>query len=257
MRFNRRFRPSPLPSPGVPGEGVRGARRSGFLLVELIIGLVIVALVMMGAAAIMTAVSAGWDDQDLTRSTQMQANQTYLRIQRILQNANYICYYAPGAISGSPATAGSIFFWQDYGLQTPGMPITDPYLGEMGLIEYDPTTETIWLYENSAPSSSDPTQMQQLTSQSDFAAFVAAFPGESWVAKQSLGGPGSEPGTGANVNDCLEVSGFQVYVNSSWNAGTSTQLPVVEYAIGFSRSDGTNLTLYNTTTVRTAATQPE
>jgi type II secretory pathway pseudopilin PulG len=255
MRCNFGIQPPPLPSPGVPGAGVRGARRSGFLLVELIIGLVIVALVMMGAAAIMTAVSAGWDDQDLTRSTQMQANQTYLRIQRILQNANYICYYAPGALSGLPATAGSIFFWKDYDLQTGT--ITDPYLGEMGLIEYDPTTETIWLYENSTPSLSDPTQMQQLTSQSDFAAFVAAFPGETWVAKQSLGGPGSEPGTGANVNDCLEVSGFQVYVDSSWNAGTSTQLPVVEYAIGFSRSDGTNVTLYNTTTVRTAATQPE
>ena len=55
--------------------------KRGFLLVELVIGLVIVALVMLGAAAIMGAVAQGWSDQDVTRSTQLQANQTYVRVQ--------------------------------------------------------------------------------------------------------------------------------------------------------------------------------
>lgn len=223
----------------------------GFLLVELIMGLVIVALVMLGAAAMMEAVSQGWNDQDISHSTQMQANQTYLRIQKALEGVKYVCYSTPGALTGTPATPACIFFWQDYDLQTGT--ITDPYLGEMALIQYDPTTQTIWLYQNLSPSSGDSNQMQQLTSQSDFAAYVADFPSESFVTKQALGGPG----TGANDNNCLDVSGFQVYVNPAWNSGTSTQLPVIEYAIGFSRSDGASLTLYNTTTIRTPATQPQ
>jgi hypothetical protein len=226
-------------------------RRSAFLLVELIVGLVIIALVMLGAAAMMEAVSVGWNDQDITHSTQMQANQTYLRIQKALEGVNYVCYYTPGAVSGSPTTPACIFFWQNYNLQSGT--ITDPYLGEMALIQYDPTTQTIWLYQNLSPSAGNATQMQQLTSQSDFAAYVADFPSESFVTKQALGGPGST----TSANNCLDVSGFQLYVNPSWNDGTSAQLPVIEYAIGFSQSDGTSLTLYNTTTVRTPATQPQ
>src|SRR5580658_1622736 len=105
--IDRRVRPSPLPSPGVPGEGarrLRGCRQyEGFLLVELIIGLVIVAMVMLAAAAMMETVSQGWDDQDVTHSTQMQTNQTYLRIQKALQGAKFICYYAPGALTGTPS----------------------------------------------------------------------------------------------------------------------------------------------------------
>ena len=58
-----------------------------FLLVELLIGMVIVALVMFGAAAIMEAAAQGWNDQDVTRSTQLQANQTYVRVQHALQGA--------------------------------------------------------------------------------------------------------------------------------------------------------------------------
>src|SRR5580658_2625441 len=105
--FIIKIRPSPLPSPGVPGEGEKAAcaanRRRGFLLVELIIGLVIVAMVMLAAAAMMESVSQGWDDQDVTHSTQMQANQTYLRVQKALQGAKFICYYAPGALTGTPS----------------------------------------------------------------------------------------------------------------------------------------------------------
>jgi hypothetical protein len=52
----------------------------------------------------------------------------------------------------------------------------------------------------------------------------------------------------------LEVSSFQVYVSS---LVSGTQLPLIEYSIGFTRSDGTTLTLYNSTTIRGPATQPE
>ena len=229
----------------------RGFRPRGFLLVELVIGLVIVALVMLGAAAIMGAVAQGWNDQDVTRSTQVQANQTYVRVQNALQGAKYACYYAAGDVNGNSAQPGCIFFWQNYNLQSGT--ILDPYLGEMALIEYDPTTQSLWLYQNPSPSQADPNQMQQLTSQSNFAAIVSQFPQQSFVQKQALGGPGSLSNDGTR----LQVRGFQVYVNPYWPSGASTQLPVVEFAIGFKQNDGTSLILYNSTTLRGPATQPQ
>jgi type II secretory pathway pseudopilin PulG len=226
-------------------------RRGGFLLVELLIGLVIVALVMLGAAAIMGAVAQGWNDQDVTRSTQVQANQTYLRVQSALQGAKYVCYYAPGDVNGNSVQPGCIFFWQNYNLQSGT--ILDPYLGEMALIQYDPTTQTLWLYHNRSPSQLDPNQMQELTSQSNFAAIASQFPQKSFVQSQALGGPGNQPNDGTR----LQVKGFQVYPNPYWPSGASTQLPVVEFAIGFKQNDGTSLTLYNSTTIRGPATQPQ
>jgi len=222
-------------------------------LVELIIGLVIVALVMLGAAAIMGAVAQGWNDQDVTRSTQMQANQTYVRLQKALEEAEYVCYWTAGGLNSNSTPPGCIFFWQNCSLHLPSEAIVDPYLGEMALIQYDPTTQTLWLYYNPSPSLSDPNQMQQLTSQSNFAAFVSQFPQQSFVKEQALGGPGSQ----ANDGTRLQVTGFQVYVNPAWLSGASTQLPVIEYAIIFKQNDGTSLTLYNTTTIRGPATQPQ
>jgi len=231
-------------------------------LVELIIGLVIVALVMLGAAAIMGAVAQGWNDQDVTRSTQVQANQTYVRVQNALQGAKYACYYAAGDVNGNSAQPGCIFFWQNYKLQSGA--ILDPYLGEMALIQYDPSTNSLWLYQNPSASSSDPNQMQVLTSQSNFATIVSQFPQQSFLQKQALGGPGIQPNDGTR----LQVKGFQVFVNPYWPSAAGAQLPVVEFAIGFKQNDGlirgikgmelaTSLVLYNSTTLRGPATQPQ
>ena len=69
-------------------------------------------------------------------------------------------------------------------------------------------------------------------------------------AEAALGGPGSL----ANDGTRLEVSGFRVSVSS---LSSTSQLPVIEYSIGFTRtSDETNLTLYNSTTIRGPTTQP-
>ena len=77
------------------------------------------------------------------------------------------------------------------------------------------------------------------------------FKQQSFVEKQALGGPGSL----ANDGTRLEVSSFQVYVSSLSS----------DYAVAGDRifdwfhapSDGTNLTLYNSTTIRGPTTQPE
>jgi type II secretory pathway component PulJ len=218
----------------------------GFLLVELLIGMIIIALVMFGAASIMEAAAQGWNDQDVTRSTQLQANQTYVRVQNALQGAKYVGYVTP-----SSSQTGEIFFWQNDNLG--GVEAGDPFVGEMALIQYDPTTASLWLYYVPSSQLTNAQAQQPLTlADINLSAEATWFAQQtSFVQKQSLGGPGSL----ANDGTRLTVSSFQVYVSS---LSSTTQLPVIEYSIGFTRpSDGTTLTLYNSTTLRCPTTQPE
>ena len=148
--------------------------KPGFLLVELLIGMVIIALVMFGAASIMEAAAQGWNDQDVTRSTQLQANQTYLRVQNALQVAKFIGYVTP-----SSSQSGGIFFWQNDNLG--GVEAGDPYVGEMAFIQYDPATTTLWLYQ--VPSSQlSNTQVQQPLTLADINLSAEA----TWFAQQSF-----------------------------------------------------------------------
>jgi hypothetical protein len=215
------------------------------MLAELLIGLVIVALVMLGAAAIMDAVAVGWNDQDVTRSTQMQANQTYIRVQNALEGAKYIGY--------SSSSPGTIFFWANDNFG--GVEACDPCIGEMALIQYDSSADTLWLYKCISPSDMTPAQQtaakQSLTlSQIDQASYATQFTQNyNFVEKQALGGPGDEPNDGTR----MQVQGFTVNLNS---LSSTTQLPVVEYSISFKQTDGTTLTLYNTTTIKGPTTQP-
>jgi|GEM_PF-1114028 type II secretory pathway pseudopilin PulG len=229
--------------------------KRGFLLVELVIGLVIVALVMLGAAAIMGAVAQGWNDQDVTRSTQLQANQTYVRVQNALEGAKYVGYWNAGSMDGSSSPATSIFFWQNDNFG--GVETGDPCIGEMALIQFDPTTNTLWLYKCLSPSQmngSQQTQAAQVWTLSDIdqSSYASQFTPQnySFVQKQALGGPGEQADDGTR----LKVLSFGVNVSS---LSSTTQLPVIEYAIHFQQTDGTKLALYNTTTIRGPATQPQ
>jgi type II secretory pathway component PulJ len=235
-------------------RGRRGAsqRERGFLLVELLIGLVIVSLIMLGAAAIIDAVAIGWSDQDVTRSSELQANQTFVRVQNALMGAKYVGYSNTGTLDGS--SAGTVFFWQtdNFG----GVEAGDPCIGEMALIEFDRTTGTLWLYSCPPKALMTPAQQTQASaqwtlSQIDLAATATTFTQYSFVQKRALGGPGTQSNDGTR----LAVKGFTVTPN---NVTSSNVLPLIEFAISFDRSsDDTNLTLYGTTTLRGPTTQPE
>jgi hypothetical protein len=214
--------------------------RRAFLFVELIIGLVIIAMVLLGAAAIIEAVADGWNDQDVTRSTQVQANQTSLRIQNALEGAQYI------GDPGSSGSASTIFFWANTNIGGAGE--TDPCAGEMEAIQYDSSTDSIWLYYCPTPAAAGASQVLTL-SDINQATWATWFTQQSFVQKRCLGGPG-----GANDGTQLNITGFTACVSA---LNSTTQLPVVEYSIDFTRSDGTSLTLYSSTTVKGPTTQPQ
>lgn len=232
-------------------------RKHGFLAVEMMIGLIIMAMVMLGVAAIMESVAQGWSDQDLTQSTQLQANQVFARVRNALVGAKYIGYCSPGSVSGGSSSSGSIFFWANDNFG--GVEAGDPRWGEMGLIVQDPTTNSIYLYEAIQPSQMSVTQQTLASTPMSFTSMNESTTPAQWESEAAsilqtttLGGPGTQPNSGTG----LQITGLQVsttYISAS--LASTSQLPVVEFAIGFSQSE-TVLTLYSSTTLKGPATRP-
>jgi prepilin-type N-terminal cleavage/methylation domain-containing protein len=210
-----------------------------FTLIELMIGLVITAMVMAAMAAVMTSVAEGWQAGSVSQSTQMQANQIYTRVQKILSGAKYVILPTNGS-SGS-----SIIFWANDNL------IADSTVeaGEIGLITWDSTTQSLYLYE--APSNLTGGQLAAAETQLDWSSLQTLTPAtvESWTYMQQtpLGGPG----TTGNAN-ALQVTSANFYVTGLTSAN---QLPIVEFSLGFSKN-GQAVTLYSSTTLRGPSTQP-
>ncbi len=227
--------------------------RTAFTIVELSMGLVIMALVMGSIAAVMGAVGQSWSVQETTQSTQLQANQVYTRVQRILAAAKYVGQYQAGAADGTSSTPGSIFFWRadDY----PGSPSDlTAETGEMGLIAQDPATHSLWYYRAIPYAQMNASQLARagvvmhwvdLTNP----ASPGLFKGLDFVQAQALGGPGNQVDNGTR----LHVIGAQFNCLSFSNS--ATQLPVIEFALGFTMN-GQNLTIYNSATLRGPTTQP-
>lgn len=210
-------------------------RRRGFIVVELIVGLVVVALVMLALASVLFAVARGWDDQDIAQSTEVQANQIYARVQSYLSAAKCVAWYSTGP------TSGAIIFWR-------ADDDSDGQIeyGEVALIVQDPTTHSLYLYSSSLPYTG---QAAAELSASDFAALTPAeIEGQSFMQQQLLGGPGAQPDNGTRI----DVDGFQVYATQTVTAPTpfvTSQLPIVEFTLTLSKN-GQSLTLYNSSTLR-------
>jgi hypothetical protein len=231
-------------------------RHQGFLAVEMMIGLVIMAMVMLGVAAIITSVAQGWNDQDITQSTQLQANQIFARVRNALVGAKFVGYCSPGSLSSS-SNPGSIFFWANDNFG--GVEAGDPRWGEMALIVQDPTTNSLYLYQPMQPSQMTAAEQTLASTPMTYATMNDSATPAQWeseaasiLQQTTLGGPGTQP----NSTTALQITGLQVstaYVTAS--LASTSQLPIVEFAIGFSQN-GTDLTLYSSTTLKGPATQP-
>jgi type II secretory pathway pseudopilin PulG len=207
--------------------------KRGFLLAELLVGLVIVAIVMLALASVLFAVAQGWEDQDVSQSTQLQANQIYARVQSYLSAAKCVTLSNPGP------TGGGIIFWradddQDGQIEE----------GELAVIVQDPITHSLYLYRATAP------YLGQAATTCTISQFTAAEI-ESWpfMQQETLGGPGNQPDDGTR----LDVDGFQLYLQAAPTNGS--QLPIVEFTLTLSKN-GQSLTVYNSSTLR-PSTQPQ
>jgi type II secretory pathway pseudopilin PulG len=227
--------------------------RKAFTFVELLMGLVVMALVLGAVSVILSAVAQGWSDQEFSQSEQLQANQVYMRVQHILSGAKYVGQYNAGSVDGSSATPGSIFFWRADDCPT-GLNDLTVQTDEVGLITLDYTTHTLWYYRAipwASMTLSQQTRAAVVMHWSDLtdSTSPAAFQALDFVAGQALGGPGNQTDNGTRMH----VIGAQFNCLSFSNNATS--LPMIEFALGFTMN-GQSLTLYNSTTLRAASTQP-
>jgi prepilin-type N-terminal cleavage/methylation domain-containing protein len=87
-------------------------RRSGFTLLELMIGMVITSLVMTAVAAVLSAVGQGWKQNGTVQSTSNGTVQTHLRVQRLIKSAHQLGAYRVGAISGTATLPAAIMMWK-------------------------------------------------------------------------------------------------------------------------------------------------
>ena len=123
------------------------ARRRGLTLAELILGMAMLGIVMMAAAGLIAAVAAGWKSGDAVARTANVAERAGQRVEDALAAALYVLQVK------APATAGAnsyVFFWKTDGIT--GLADGKAQFGEMALIEFDPATKAILLYEPMAGS---------------------------------------------------------------------------------------------------------
>lgn len=116
--------------------------RRGLTLAELIIGSAMLGIVMMATAGLMAAVAAGWKNGETVTRTANVSDRAGLRVEDAISTAFYVLQ------AKAPASAGAasyVFYWKTDGIT--GVIDGKAQLGEMALIEFDPTTKAVRLYE--------------------------------------------------------------------------------------------------------------
>lgn len=120
-----------------------GAR--GFTLVELSIGLVFTALLAVVVGGFTAATFSTWRESGDEQALRLSAEATMTRIAPALRSAPQVAaaFVRAGSSVNRVHLAG-IYFWANDGAQ--GLSDRRPQVGEMGLIEFDDSTGTLWLY---------------------------------------------------------------------------------------------------------------
>jgi len=118
---------------------------------ELSIGLVITSMVMAALASTWHAVASAWAASGGTPGAGLTASVTVSRIEQRLRASRYVFQYASGAINTTPAKPAAIFYWKADNWNATADGVCQ--IGEMALIEHDPTAKRLYLYEPIASAS--------------------------------------------------------------------------------------------------------
>jgi hypothetical protein len=201
--------------------------RNAFTLVELCIGLVVLAIVMGALAAFSLATAEAWKqgavtnavgNGDNTAAIPMIANVVSARLDNEIMSCAGVGGYYPGSLTDSSAQQTSILLWK----QNLDSPATNIEPREVDLLEYDPTNHMIWKYTSA-----------QTTPSITYTVFTTA-----WIATFKA--------SATKVPFARNIDGMQINVNTP---SSQTQLPLVEYRLYFNRA-GWAQTRYGAVCVR-------
>ena len=217
---------------------MRKLYRGGFTLAELMIGMLVTALVLSALAAFVNAVAVGWEESDGTQDAALEAHQAYQRIDHYLSSALYIAQPLVGTNSTS------VFYWANDDWDSGGVSAGDesPELGEMNLIQYDSTTDTIWLYQPIAASAMSADQFSTACVPQTYADISGA----------------SEPALFLSTLFYTRIPLAHDVTSATFDAigsDSASQRPLVEMNLTFAK-DGQTITQYGTVTLRAPSTRP-
>ena len=215
--------------------------RHAFTFPELMIGLVVTSLVLTALAAVTTAVAQGWNAADGTQAVQLQSAQVYARTRAALAGAKYVAQVHAGSPDGSASPAGGVFYWAYDGWG--GAADGGPQVGEMALIEHDPATQTLWLYQPIPVASM--TASQVVRAATSLASTDLADP--AWPANfKALDFVGPPTALGRYVSGAT----FALHSMDS-----TTETPVVEFTLAFTRGNQSS-TQYGVAALHAPTTRP-
>ena len=115
--------------------------RRGLTFVELTIGMAISAVIMLALASFVSAVSRGWKNSEEQFKARSVSHQRVAQLRDALSDMLCVVQTSIGDASGGRAY---FFCWR--GDTWNGAADLKAQAGEMALIEYEPSTKTIWLY---------------------------------------------------------------------------------------------------------------
>lgn len=87
--------------------------RRGFTAAELTIGMVVAGLVASAGAAVVLAVSQGWNHAERTGMAQVRLTRTCNAIEQVMRDARLIGRYRAGTLSDPTATPAGILIWRE------------------------------------------------------------------------------------------------------------------------------------------------
>lgn len=125
--------------------------RAAFTLLELIMGMVVVSLVAGALAAFTAAAGQNWQGAESPQSLPVTQTVISHRIQHIISNARSVGVISSGSLDTSSTQTAGVMLWLMDGMNVGGnVQFQDDKLelGELGWLEYDPSSLTIKLYRS-------------------------------------------------------------------------------------------------------------
>jgi prepilin-type N-terminal cleavage/methylation domain-containing protein len=232
------------------GGGVRRmdphARRPGFTLVELMMGLVITSLVMGALAALSFAMSRAWSQSESGQSSSISSHQAAIRLQNFLRQAKLVGLVRAGSTNGSMSPGGCAMLWLRDDNADGKVQLT-----EIGLIEHDLTQKRVKLYQVKVPSGMTADAYNTANPVTSVAVTDSAAP-ENFKALATVWAQplaGADPAT---VNPhAVRVSGFRI----EKTGGTGSQGLALQFTLVLTK-DGNQDVSYGAAVLRSATTQP-
>jgi prepilin-type N-terminal cleavage/methylation domain-containing protein len=228
----------PTRPPTICPRRAAAATRRGMTLVELSIGMVVTTIVMGALFAVWFGVANAWNSSTSSQSVALTGNLAASRLESTFRTTKYLCQYAIGSVDGSRTPVGSVFFWKNDAWTADGA----VQVAELALIEHDPVTKRLYLYEakpSLAMTADQHTRASLTFTWADLIASgtPAAFKGYDFVQQKVF----SEAVKGAAFNCPTPKPGSR---------------PTVEFTLTISRPGGDSL-VYGSAAVRAPTTRPQ